>query len=124
MEMDDKKFKKLKQEVKEDYTALGEIRCPYFWKNIKFTSEGFQHLLFKGASKLKKRDKNTQCMRLKLFKLAPQLIRLTKTVQEYHVEKQFILVEHHSRKEKIMKDVEYWGFIAILNARKIKVVVK
>ena len=122
--MEEEKFEQLKETAKKEYEALIEIRCPYFNENIKFTSEGFQHMLFKGASKLKMRDRSTQIMRLKLFKLAAELLRITKTVQEYHLQKQFITVTHHNKKETVLKDVEYWGFIAILHARKIKVVVK
>lgn len=122
--IDDAELSRLKERVKGEYIALGEIFCPFFGETIKFTSEGFQHLLFKGVSKIKRRDKSTQYMRLKLFKLAAQLIRITKTVQEHHIEKQFIQVEHHNRRENILKDVEYWGFIAILDNRKIKVLVK
>ena len=124
MKIDEEKLNNLQIQIKEDYDAIGVIRCPFFGEDIRFTSEGFQHLLFKGATKLKKRDKPTQWMRLKLFKLTPKLLRQTKTVQEYHLQKQFITVKHHKRKEKILKNVEYWGFIAIIDARKIKVVIK
>lgn len=124
MEIDDKRFEQLKEQVKQLYSALGEVRCPYFNENVHFSAEGFYHMLFKGASKPKKRDPKSQRMRLKLFRLAPKLLGLTKTVQEYHEEKQFVQVKLNKRKEQILKEVYYWGFVAIIDERRIKVVVK
>ena len=124
METDEKKFDKLKKQVKEDYTALGEIRCPYFNGSVHFSSEGFKHILYKGSTKLKRRDRNSQFTRLQLFKLAPKLLRLTKTVQEHYADKQFVPVRHNKRKEKVLKEICYWGFVAILGERRIKVIVK
>jgi hypothetical protein len=124
MEIDEKRFEQLKEQVKQLYSSLGEIRCPYFDENVHFSAEGFYHILYKGSANPKKRDPKSQIMRLKLFKLAPKLLGLTKTLQDYYVEKQFIQVKLNKRKVKILKEVCYWGFIAIIDERRIKVVVK
>lgn len=124
MEICKEKFEKLKQETKEYYDSLGEIECPYFGEKVSFSSEGFQHLLYKGESKIKERDKNSQYMRLKLFKLASKLLRKTTTVQEEFLDKKIVEIKLNKRKVKVPKDVRYWGFIAIIDGWKIKVVIK
>jgi hypothetical protein len=118
------KFKKLKKDVREDYLELKYVYCPYFGEKVYFSSEGFKHMFFRGLKKLKERDFNSKFMRLKLFKFAPKLLRITKTLQEYCTSHQFIPVEFNKRKEKILKLVKYWGFIAIIDDRRIKVIIK
>jgi hypothetical protein len=124
MEIDEKEFGQLKERVRREYSALGEIRCPYFNENVHFPAEGFYHILYKGSAYPKERDPKSQIMRLKLFRLAPRLLGLTKTLQDFYVEKQFIPVKVNKRKVKILKEVSYWGFIAIIDERRIKVIVK
>ncbi|MBI5151955.1 hypothetical protein HZA39_00305 [Candidatus Peregrinibacteria bacterium] len=115
---------KLKTEVKVYYNSLKEVYCPFFSESIKFTSEGFYHIFYKNPFRPKERDKNSQFIRLKLFKLAPILLKKSATVQEYFCENRFVAVKFNKRKEKILKKIQYWGFIGIINDRKIKVIVK
>lgn len=124
MDIPQEKFEKFKEIIRQEYDVIKEIHCPYFNETVKFSSDGFQHLLYKGSSKIKQRGQSEQYMRLKLLKLAPKLLRLTKTVQEFHKGNQFVVVKKNKRREMVMKEVKYWGFIAIIDDRKIKVVVK
>ncbi|MFA6918226.1 MAG: hypothetical protein WC285_05380 [Candidatus Gracilibacteria bacterium] len=114
----------LKAETKLYYNSLKGIYSPYFGEVVRFTSEGFHHICYKNASDPKERDKNSQYMRLKLFRLAPKLLRDSKTVQEYFCDKQFVTVKHNKRKEKVLKEIKYWGFVGIIDDRRIKVVVR
>jgi len=124
MDLSNADFEKLKESVKKEYDAIGETHCPYFNETVKFSSDGFRHLLYKGSFQLKPRPRSEQCMRLRLFKLVLNLIRITKTVQEYHMDKQFVEIKQNKRREIVLKEVKYWGFIAIIDGRKIKVIVK
>lgn len=124
MEISHEILLKLKIEVKRYYDLLKEVYCPFFNESVKFTSEGFHHIFYKNIFKSRERDKNSQFIRLKLFRLAPILLRKSATVQEYFCENRFVAVKFNKRKEKILKKVRYWGFIGIINDRKIKVIVK
>lgn len=124
MEISQEDFEKLKAMVRHDYDDTHEVYCPYLGESVKFSAAGFEHLLFKGSSKVKERSRPEQAIRLKLFRLAPELLRITKTLQEFHRENQFVIVKMNKRKEKVMKAIQYWGFVAILHERKIKVIVK
>ena len=124
MEISLEKLREVKEKVKIYYDSLKEIYCPYLKCKVKFASEGFHHIFYKNAGKTKERDKKSQYLRLKLFKLAPKLIKDSKTLQEYFCSKEFVLVKYNKRKEKIMKDVKYWGFIGIIDEKKIKVIIK
>lgn len=119
-------FCQLKNQVRTFYDSLGKVYCPYFSEEVYFSSDGFRHLLYKGSlyGHFKLRKKSQRMLRLKLFKLAPRLLRITTTVQEYHQEKQFVLVTYNQREENILKSIQYWGFIAIISDQKVKVVVK
>ena len=62
--------------------------------------------------------------RLKLLKYAPKVIRNSKTLQEHQKEGLFIRRRIQKRHEKILKTVNFYGFIAIIDGRKIKVVIR
>ena len=124
MDIDEKKLEEIKKVTEEEYKNLKTIRCPFFGEDIHFSDDGFKHMLYKGKFNKKKRDKRTQYMRLKLFKLACRLIEETRTLQEYYSTKHFVRVRNNKRREKVLKGVEYWGFIAIIDNRRIKVIIK
>jgi len=117
----------LRKKAKEVYTEINEVHCPYFKEKVHFNAQGFNHIRYKGARK--ERDHKSQEMRLKLLKLAPQVIRDSKTIQEYDEESVFIEVKHNKRKEKELKLARYFGFIAIIGndpkkGMKTKVIVR
>ena len=117
-------FEELKKRVKAYYDSIGEIHCPYFQGTVKLTSDGFSHLVAKGTQKKKERSQAEQSMRLRLVKWAVRILRVTTTVQEFEINHAFIESLHHNRVEHILKPVKYWGFIAIVEGMKIKVIVR
>ena len=124
MEIDEEKFERLKEEVRKLYYSLGSVHCPYFGCKILFTSEGFQHLSHKGPSNKTTRTREDQYVRLKLFKLAPKLLRESRVVQDIQEKNIFLPVVHNHRKEKILKIIKYWEFWGIIDDKRIKVVVR
>lgn len=124
MEITDEKLQKLKEYAKEEYGKIDSIHCPLFGEKIYFSNEGFKHLIYKGKDNGKKRAKNEQYIRLKLFRLACKLLRATKTYQDHFATKHWIKQRANKRREKILKDVEYWGILAIIDDRRIKVVIR
>lgn len=102
------KLKELKEKSKKYYKTIGKIHCPYFDEEIYFTNSGFHHLFYKGGRKKVLRQGSELKLRLKLLHLAPKLISITTTLQEFE-----------ERKNK----TKFWGFIAILGGVKVKVIV-
>ena len=104
------------------YKTFSPIRCPYLESEVHFNAQGLEHLKFKRRGQA--RSQNDQHMRFKLLKLAPEVLKLSRTVQGIWETKHFERVRVHSRTDTILKLVTYYEFIAIINHIRIKVVVK
>lgn len=104
------KLQKLEKQIKAYYKTIHRVYCPYFEEEIAFNSQGFNHLLYVGP--YQRRSAKDRFLRLKLFHLAPQMLKKAAIVQEY---------EERSSQGKI---TIYWGFIGILDGYKIKVVIR
>lgn len=63
-------------------------------------------------------------MKFKLLPSAEELVKLTTTFQEYDETLQEVEVKRHKRRVKETKAVKYWGLIAIMRNRKIKVIIR
>ncbi len=123
MILNDEDFNNLREESRTLYSSIGSIRCPYFDnQEVQFTSEGFNHILYR-SSRIGRAHKD-QIMRFKTLKIATKLIRITTTCQEMETSNQEIIRKFNKRKERITVPVRYWGFTAILEKRKIKVILK
>ncbi len=108
-EISNEKFEQIRQQAEECYENIGSIKCPYLNDKVNFNSEGFQHLLFKSWNKT--RSRKEQHTRLKLLPLAPKIISLSHTLQEYDERKLFIRQRINSRWEKRLKIVRYYVFL-------------
>ena len=124
MEIEEEKFKRLREKAERDYEAIGKIRCPYFKEDVHFNTEGFRHLLFKSWNKT--RSRTEQYMRLKLLPFAVELIENAHTLQEYDQRKLFVRQKTSSRWCKTLKLVRYYVFTGIFQDKeiRIKVIVK
>jgi len=63
-------------------------------------------------------------MRFKLLHLAPDVIRNSKTLQGIWETKSFEKIRVHGRTDIILKDVEYYEFVAVTEDVRVKVIVK
>ena len=122
--MEQDKLKGVIEKAKGIYPLQGQIRCPYFQDNVILTSDGFNHLQYKGNRMLRNVDE--QILKLILLPKALEIIKSAGTLQEYRK-----ATEKVGKKSKDgfykTKDVEYWGFHAILgkdHLRKIVVILK
>ncbi len=115
-------FEKVRTDAEEFYATIGEVRCPYFSEKIAFNAAGFKHLKFK-SDKLA-RPRSEQYARLKLLKLVPQILSLSRTVQGIWETKHFERIRVHSRTDTTLKPVSYFEFIAVLENVRTKVIVK
>ncbi len=121
--MDDiSNYEKLRDDTQEKYRSIGRISCPAFKEPVHFSAEGFNHIIFKRARS--ERERSSQILRFKLLPLAVKLVRLTTTYQEVEHTLKEVEVKRHKKRVRIPKTVTYWGIIAIIDGRKIKVILR
>lgn len=111
------KYLAIKEKVRIVYSEKKSIYSPYFKQHIVLNSDGFHHLQF---STRKERNKKEQILKLQLVPLALDVIAHAGTVQEYRT-----LLTALGKKGIDgfikMKEVEYWGFVAIMGEKKKKI---
>lgn len=115
-------FEEIRKKAEEVYKTFDVVRCPYFKAVIHFNSQGIRHLKFKRDGQA--RARKDQYMRFKLLHLAPEVLRISATVQGIKEWRSFERIRIHNRTDTVMKDVEYHEFVAILKDRRVKVIVK
>lgn len=122
LQFTEEQFKEVKKKGEELYKSLGEVYCPYFKGKVLFSSSGLEHLKFKRREKT--RLEQDQYMRFKLIHLAPEIIKLSHTVQEALKINKFERVRSHNRTDIVLKNVSYYKFIALIKRDRVKVIVK
>ena len=70
------------------------------------------------------RARKDQYMRLRLIHLAPKVIRLSNTLQGISEIREFVRKKINNRWEKVLTNVVYYEYIAILEGIRIRIVVK
>jgi hypothetical protein len=116
-------FESVRRKAEEFYDGIGSVACPYFFgETVAFNAKGIRHLKFKSNEKARARE--DQYARLKLVHLAPQIIKLSRTVQGIWQTRQFEIQKTHSRWERVLKDVRFYEFVAVLDNVRVKVIVK
>ncbi|KKS80324.1 MAG: hypothetical protein UV56_C0021G0007 [Candidatus Woesebacteria bacterium GW2011_GWC1_43_10b] len=113
------KFKERKAKAESLYKSQKNIFNSYLKKEVVFNSDGFHHLQF---SSRRERSKEEQILKFNLLPSAIEIIKKSKTLQEYR--KDITTVGGKCRDGLFhTRNVEYWGFVAILGdpGRMIKV---
>lgn len=119
-----KDYVKTRREAEEFYKSVGNVRCPALGGEcVHFTSEGFNHLVYKSGKK-QPRNPAVQIMRFELLSKATILLEQTTTFQEYEEEYRYVPVNRHGTYHREIMLVRLWGFVAIINKFRIKVVVQ
>jgi len=98
----------LKNQTYKEYKRLKSVHCPYLKTKVTFTGRGFWHMIYTGRNK--KREICSQILRFQLLRIAVKILSITNTLQEIEINKQ--------------RGLTYYGFIAIIDSWKIKVIVK
>lgn len=104
------------------YRTLNRVFSPAFNQDVYFNSKGFNHLIYKRGNK--EREKSSQILRLKLLPLGVKLLKLSTTHQEFEETIKEFKIRKRKNKTRKLKPVKYWGIIAIIEKRKIKIVVR
>lgn len=111
-------FKKRKEIAHALFSAQKTIYSPYFKTGIILNSDGFHHLQFSNRSE---RNKKEQLLKFSLLPLAFDIIKKSGTIQEYRRLLSPVGKPSISNGAVQMKEIEYWGLIAIVGENKIKV---
>src|ERR1035437_1474670 len=118
----DEQFDKVRSQNEELYKSLGEVYCPYFKEKISFNAQGLEHLKYKQRGK--SRPEQDQYMRFKLISLAPEVLKISYSLQGIWETKKFEYIKIHNRTDKILKNVTYYEFMAIIKRNRVKIIIK
>jgi hypothetical protein len=122
IEFTEQQFNDAKEKGEELYKSLNQVYCPYFKEKISFGAQGLEHLKFKRRDKA--RPDKDQYMRFKLLHLAPEILKLSHTIQGILETKKFERVRIHSRTEVLLKPVTYYEFIAVMKRNRVRIIIK
>jgi len=122
LQFTDEQFDKIKSQGEEFYKSVDEIYCPYFKEKISFNAQGLEHLKFKQREKA--RYEQDQYMRFKLIYLAPEVLKISSSVQGIWETKRFEYIKIHKKWLNILKDITYYEFIAVIKRNRVKIIVK
>jgi hypothetical protein len=99
-------FNKTKEDGEKFYKNIKNIYCPYLKVKVSFNAKGLEHIKMKNRNK--SRTKSDQYLRLKFLKLIPYILSKSGTLQEFNNR----------------GGVKYFGFIAIVNNIRLKIIIK
>jgi hypothetical protein len=122
LEFTDKQFEDIKDKGEVFYKSIGDIYCPYFKEKFSFNAKGLGHLKFKNIKKA--RPEKDQYMRLRLIHIAPEVLKISHTVQGIFETKKFERIRMHSRTDTVLKPVSYFEFIAVIKRNRVRIIVK
>lgn len=99
--------------ARDEYKKVGEVECPAFpGERVVFNAKGFSHLMYQGSGKEKSRPEKESLTRVSLIPRAVKLLKIMPLAQE------------ESEYEVEGKRCKYWAFEAVVDDKRIKVVVR
>lgn len=122
IEYTEQQFSDTKKKGELFYKSINDVYCPYFREKISFGAQGLEHIKFKQRDKA--RPEQDQYLRFKLLYLAPEILKLSNTLQGILETKKFERIRVHSRTDTILKLVTYYEFVAVLKRNRVRVIVK
>jgi len=122
IDFSDEEFERVLEEAQRSYRTFGRVRCPYFDDTVNFSQEGFEHLRSKSWNR--GRERRDQFLRLKHINRALEIVRLSRTLQGFREGHEWERRHRHGRWEKLLVPVTYSEFVAVLDRRRFKVIVK
>lgn len=115
-------YHEIRANAAELYASFKKVYCPAIAGDIHFTSEGFNHLIYERARK--ERDKKTQILRFDMLDKAKFTLKTSTTYQEYEENMESRKVNRYGKLISMNVIVRYWGFVAVVNRFRVKVVVR
>ena len=118
----DEEFLRVKETAEIFYKTVPEVYCPYFKEKINLNAKGLDHIKFKSWQKA--RTRADQFMRLKSLRLIPEILTNSKTLQGVCHTNILEKKKINSRWENRLCEVSYYEFIAVIEKKRIKIIVK
>src|SRR3989338_10145637 len=114
-------YAEIRKNAAKLYGTFGVIDCPALGQLVQFTSEGFNHLIYEAPKK--ERDKRAQILRFDMLEKAKFILETSTTFQEYDEEIIYKKVNRRGSWIPMNVVVRRWGFVAIVQKFRVKVVV-
>ena len=111
----------IRESAQKLYNSFSKVFCPALGQYVHFTSNGFNHLIYKNAKK--ERDKKTQILRFDMLKRAQFILDRSTTFQEIEENMEYRTVNRQGKIVSLNLVVKSWGFVAVIERFRIKVVV-
>ncbi|MEK7644965.1 MAG: hypothetical protein AAB391_01385 [Patescibacteria group bacterium] len=115
MEINPIYFNERRHRAREIYLARREIYSPYFKTKVILNSDGFSHLQFSGRMP---REQKEQLFKFSLLPLGLEIIEKSGTIQEYRKVLSPIGKKSATDGAIPMKEIEYWGMVAIIGEKR------
>lgn len=115
-------YQNLRKSARDFYNNINSVFSPALKEKITFPAEGFNHIVFKNERT--ERERSSQILRFKLLPQAKKLIEISTTYQEFEETIGEFIIKKYKKKIKESRSVKYWGIIAIIDNRKIKVIIR
>ncbi|MBP6925479.1 MAG: hypothetical protein KBC22_00235 [Candidatus Pacebacteria bacterium] len=115
-------FQALRTSIEKEYKGFGTVRCPFLKRGVVFNAKGLDHIKSKRWNHA--RNTHDQYTRFKLLHLAPQVIKMSATLQGMEKGNRFERVKVNSRWEQKMVSVSYYEFIAVISDCRVRIIVK
>lgn len=111
----------IREEALKFYNTFKSSDLPALGQKVNFTSEGFNHLVYEAPKK--ERDKKAQILRFDMLEKAKFILETSTTFQEYDEEIIYKRVNRHGKWIPQNVLVRCWGFVAVVQKFRVKVVV-
>ena len=123
MQTNEAYYLQLREQARSLFAQNPRVPCPYFGGDVVLNAEGLHHLRY---SAQRERSKDEQILKLHLLPRALEVIRKSGTIQEYRRIWQAIGKPAARDGARAMKEVEYWGLVAITGKKpkKIRVILR
>jgi len=122
LEFTEDEFVAVLQKAHAYYATIVRVFCPYLRGDVQFNSQGMEHLRRKSWNR--GRPRHDQFMRLKHLAIAPAILRLSATVQGVWHGHERNRRRRHGRWEEHFKPATFYEFVAVMEDRRFKVIVK
>jgi len=110
-------YQRLRERARQLFDENPLITCPYCPEPVVLNAEGVHHLRYSAE---RERSKPEQMLKFRLLPLALEVVRKSGTVQEYRRIWQAV-GKRGADGMRAAKEVEYWGFVAIIGPRPVKI---
>ncbi len=118
------KVERARVKAEKYYKSIIPVPCPYFnGERIAFNARGLEHIKFKDVRQA--RPSKDQYIRFRLLELAPEILKMSRTLQGLSHRKNMERLRTHGKWTHELKVVSYYEFTAVIKEKtRVRVIVK